>query len=168
MNLSRIFLAILTQIIFLVECSFQNEPPMPKEMPNDFDFSVRFGITSKNEINTYEDQVTKDLVSEGTAKTDLALTDDEMKSIYDRMQEINILRELDLKPRSTSCSQTPYSEDYWKIRVDGQTKQFHWSEEHCSQGKDAKAMEELRDFIFNIVKNKDEYKNLPEAVGGYE
>jgi len=52
---------------------------MPQEMPEDFDFMVRFGYgeVTKNEINTYQDTVTKDLVVKGTATADIAFTMDD-------------------------------------------------------------------------------------------
>ena len=36
---------------------------IPEEMPNDFNFSIQFGVQKKNEINTFEGTVTKDLIA---------------------------------------------------------------------------------------------------------
>ena len=48
---------------------------MPKDMPNDFDFSIQFGVQKKNEINTFEGTVTKDLIADGTVTTEVILTE---------------------------------------------------------------------------------------------
>ncbi|UQZ32616.1 hypothetical protein C2I18_03010 [Paenibacillus sp. PK3_47] len=70
---------------------------MPLEMPEDFAFSVRFGVKGKNEVNTFEHTVTKDLVSNGTATANLTLTQDELTEIYARMRDINVLGDLQLE-----------------------------------------------------------------------
>ena len=141
---------------------------MAEVMPEDFAFSVRFGITGKNEINTFTHTVTKDLVTQGTAQADLTFTDSEMADIYARLREINLLRELNLEPVRQGCGQTPYDEEHWQIRLGGQELAFDWSEENCEVAEDAKRLKEVRNYIFELVKNKPAYLKLPEAEGGYD
>lgn len=57
---------------------------MPETMPADFAFSIKFGITSKNEINTFTGTVTKDLVAKGTATTTIAFTKKKWKRFMKR------------------------------------------------------------------------------------
>lgn len=141
---------------------------MPEVMPEDFAFAVRFGITGKNEINTFEHTVTKDLVVKGTATANLTLTDSEIADIYSRMREINVMREMRLEPVSPNCNQTPYDEEHWQIRLNGEEQTLEWSEEKCEITEDAVKLRELRSYIFELVKNKPEYRELPEAEGGYD
>ncbi|KAI7248592.1 hypothetical protein KC345_g11845 [Hortaea werneckii] len=143
---------------------------MPEEMPGDFDFFVRYGYgeATKNEINTYQDTVIKDLVMNGTATADITLTGEEMRSIYDRMREMNIMGNLELVPASPGCSVTPHQEDSWQITAGGVTRTLTWSDENCELTDDAKQLLELRNFISGIVAGKDAYKELPEAEGGYD
>ncbi len=141
---------------------------MPEEMPEDFAFSVRFGIMGKKEVNTFNHTITKDLVTHGTAQAVLTFTDREMADIYARLREINILRELNLQPLKQGCSQTPYEEEHWQIQLDGERHSFDWSEENCGVGGDAKKLKELRSYIWERVMTKKEYLELPEAVGGYD
>lgn len=141
---------------------------MPVTMPPDFAFSVRFGITGKNEINTFNGTVTKDLVVKGTAQAELVFTDSELADIYARLRTINIYRELNLEPDSRNCVQTPFDEEHWRIRLDGEERSFYWDEENCEITADAKLMKELRSYIFELVKSKPAYLELPEAVGGYD
>jgi len=164
--MKRMFILILSLIILLIGCG-QAGPDMPEEMPEDFDFSVRFGITARNEINTFEDRVTKDLIANGTATAQLSLTEDEMKGVYERMKKIRILRDLRLEARD-GCLQVPYEEEYWTIQIDGEIREYYWTQEKCTLTKDAQQLRELRQTIFNIVKQKSAYQELPEAVGGYD
>ncbi|MNC60208.1 hypothetical protein D3C75_1100690 [compost metagenome] len=122
----------------------------------------------KNEINTFNHTVTKDLVTQGTAQAELTFTVSEMAEIYARLREINILRELDLEPVKRGCGQTPYEEEHWQIQLNGEQRSFDWSEENCEVGRDAKQLKELRSYIWERVITKAEYLELPEAVGGYD
>lgn len=139
---------------------------MPAEMPEDFDFSVQYGVTSKNEVDTFNDTVTKDLISNGTATADITLSDEEMKMIYEKMQEINAMATKELIPNS-GCMQTPYEVDIWKIQANGETVTHKVSEEYCELTEDGQELLRLRKFIVDIIKGKDAYKELPEAEGGY-
>ena len=147
-----------------------NTQNMPKDMPNDFDFSIQFGVQKKNEINTFEGTVTKDLIADGTATTELNLTEEEMQDIYGKMQEINIAETKGFTPEPVNgvvCMQRPYEKDKWKIIINGETFTHLISGENCEPTNDAKQLIELRNYVFNIIKSKDEYKSLPESKGGY-
>ncbi|TFE31580.1 hypothetical protein [Cohnella luojiensis] len=164
----RIFAILLSLTIVLVGCDHpDNVNTMPEKMPDDFNFSVRFGITSKNEVNTFDSTVTKDLVVNGTAKATIRLSEKEMTDIYNQMREIDILRDLKLVARS-NCYKTPYSEDFWKVQLNAQAVMFDWSDEACEMTENAEKLKQLRQFILDIVKKKPEYKELPEAEGGYD
>jgi hypothetical protein len=143
---------------------------MPKVMPGSFNFMVRFGYgeVNKNEINTFQGTVTKDLIMNGTASAKITLTVEEMRSIYEKMREINIMGKKELVPAKISCEATPYSVDSWEIHVNGETNQFSWSDQYCDPTSDAKQLLELRNFIQQIVAEKEEYKKLPESEGGYD
>ncbi|MEK5207432.1 hypothetical protein [Psychrobacillus sp. FSL H8-0510] len=144
---------------------------MPIDMPSDFDFSIQFGVQKKNEINTFEGTVTKDLIADGTATTELILTEDDMKDIYEKMKEINITetKEFTAEPiNGTVCMQQSYGEDEWVIIINGETITKLISGEYCEPTNDAKQLIALRNYVFNIIKSKGEYKSLPESKGGYE
>ncbi|WP_019909568.1 hypothetical protein [Paenibacillus sp. HW567] len=141
---------------------------MPEQKPADFAFSVRYGVTAKNEINTFNGTVTKDLVSSGTATANLKLTDAEMTDIYNRMRELNVLGELKLEVEDKACAQVPYVEEHWLIQINGEQRPLDWSEEHCQIPSDARKLKELRNVIVELVTSRSEYQALPEAVGGYE
>lgn len=143
---------------------------MPENMPEDFDFSITFGYgeINKNEINTYEDTVTKDLIVNGTATTNIAFDLEEKRQIYDKMKELNVMGIQDLMPVNQSCARTPYNEDVWRITVDGNLKIISWSDKNCDITNDANRLLELRKFIQHMVEQKDAYQALPAAEGGYD
>lgn len=80
---------------------------MPEEMPEDFGFSVRYGVGKKNEIDTFNGVVIKDLISNGTAKANITFTDQEMSEIFRKMKEINVWEE---KNFTSNCGIEPYEE----------------------------------------------------------
>ena len=60
---------------------------LPERMPSDFNFSIAFGVEKRNEINTFNGTVTKDLISDGTKTIDLMFNEEEMKTIYEKINE---------------------------------------------------------------------------------
>jgi hypothetical protein len=176
--MKRMFLSLFIMALLATGCSFytdlndmsentKEENNMPDEMPKDFNFIVQFGHQFKNEINTFEDSVTKDLIADGTATISIFLTKEEMSAIYEKMKDINIMAPKKLVPDKTNCMQTPHGEDKWEIRLNGETKTHYWNGEYCETTNDAEQLIELRNYILNMVKSMDEYKKLPEARGAY-
>ena len=167
-------LTLLLFSVVLVGCQDETSatpPNMPENMPSDFNFSIQFGIQKKNEINTFKGTVTKDLVVDGTTTTKLILTEEEMKDIYKKMKEMNITETKEFTPKTLfgkRCTLEPYGEDEWEIKMNGETISHYISGEYCEPTNDAKQLLELRNYVFNIVKSKDEYKSLPEPNGGYD
>lgn len=140
---------------------------MPKKMPDDFAFSVSYGVGSKNIIDTYKGTVVKDLIAAGTAEADVTFSKEEMETIYQRMLDIDVLGNKKFIDK-TNCLREPHGDDYWDIRVNGSKKDIHISDEYCELTEDAKQFIELRNFIIDIVEGKEEYIALPATEGGYE
>lgn len=144
---------------------------MPEEMPDDFQFSVQFGVHAKNEVNTYDGRVTKDLIDHGTATAELLFTAAERAQIYEHMREINVFAEKKFIPADadeTMCVQEPPEDEEWKITANGQEVGFQISGQFCESTDDAKKFRQLRNEIWKIVETKEAYRQLPEVVGGYE
>lgn len=118
------FFAFVFLALILIGCGLgyvllNQQNKMPETMPADFAFSIKFGITSKNEINTFTGTVTKDLVAKGTATSMISFTKEEMELFYAKIREFNVLEPKRLIPKVKKGEITPYSEDYWKIRLNG-------------------------------------------------
>lgn len=157
-----------------VDAFHSNEPTvqtLPKDMPNDFGFSIQFGFGKNNEINTFENTVTKDLISDGTATANVTLTDKEMNEIYKKMKEVNIVEMKKFIPEpidGTICTQEPHEEDEWKITINGETITHSVSGAYCEPTNDANQLIELRNYVFSIIKSKEEYIELPASNGVYQ
>ncbi|QFF99032.1 hypothetical protein PB01_09450 [Psychrobacillus glaciei] len=144
---------------------------MPEDMPNDFGFSIQFGMGKKNEINTFEGTVTKDLITDGITTAAVTFTDEEMNEIYEKMKELNIIETKKIIPEpidGTNCIQEPHEEDEWKITINGETISHTVSGAYCEPTNDAKQLIELRNYVFSIIRSKEEYIELPESKGRYQ
>ncbi|GLX71050.1 hypothetical protein [Paenibacillus glycanilyticus] len=166
----RVLMIISVAFLFLAGCAKEKQAAqMPDEMPEDFGFSVSFGYgeVNKNEINTYNNTVTKDLITKGTATADLSFSKEELRAIYGKMKDLNILKAKQF-PERGNCSQTPSNTDSWNVTVNGVSKTLEWTNEYCEMTQDAEQLKELRSYIQQIVEDKQSYKALPSAEGGYD
>ena len=139
---------------------------MPKAMPDDFDFIVKFGVRKRNEINTFENTVTKDLVANGTVSASLTFTTEEMEKIYLKMKELNIADWKNTNPQ-TNCRRTPPIEEEWEIKLSGEVITQTISEQSCTETSKENQLLALRNYIYSFVEEKEAYKNLPAAEGEY-
>ncbi|MGG0643531.1 hypothetical protein ABE021_06280 [Sporosarcina gallistercoris] len=144
---------------------------MSEKMPDDFGFSVSYGIEKKNEINSFTNTVTKDLIEDGTITAAIALTEEEKAEIYDKMKEADIRGTKNYIPNpinGTTCEQTPFEEDQWEITMNGETITHAVSGAYCEPTEDAKQLFALRNFVVSKMRSKEEYMKLPYARGGYD
>lgn len=137
---------------------------MPVSMPDDFAFEIHFGIGGRNEINTFNDTVTKDLISDGTATANMTFTPEEMEAIYNKMKDVNVAESKKLIPLYKGMAKMPFVEDRWYIRLNGKIISLTYSDKFGFT-KDATQLFEIRNFIMETVKKKEEFKKLPEEKG---
>ncbi|UTR10010.1 hypothetical protein MM300_19350 [Evansella sp. LMS18] len=88
--MKKLFFIILLFIIFNSGCNTTCEA-LPEEKPDDFDFSLKYGITAANELNTYEDSYTKDMIIAENETIDFVLSEEEKKNIYDEFRNLDVL-----------------------------------------------------------------------------
>lgn len=168
MNKRNILLCVLLLIFMFVGCSFkQNENKLPTSKPNDFNFVFNYGIGAKNQINTLEGTYTKDMVVESSITTNLNLSDEEMNTIFSEMKRINILNYPDNFNPKSDMKTTPYNTFTIKIYFDKKEKSINWNDENASDSKEAEYLRAVFKKIISITENKEEYKKLPKAKGGY-
>ena len=160
---------LVMALIFVVGCR-QEKGSLPEEIPADFAFQVRYGFGDppKNEINTYDGTVTKDLIADGSVTTDISFTQEELLDIYKQMRDLDIMGSKKLSSKSNSSSKIPYQTDSWKVTLDGTTKSFEWTDRYVTLTADARQLWELRKWITMIVEEKEAYQALPDASGGYD
>jgi hypothetical protein len=158
---------IFTVIIsFIAGCSTEVSVKPNEDIPDDFNFSLTYGTYGKQKVDTFKDVVVKDLVEDGTIEASIALTEEEMKQIYNEMMKINVMGELDLD-KDKECHSEPQRISIWNIQMDGKIKSFYFNS-YCDYPKDVLKLLNLEEYVRNIVSSKEEYKALPESSGAYQ
>ena len=153
----------------LVGCnSSVTKNQLPEAKPKDFNFVFNYGVNAKNQLNTIKGQYTKDMVTEPSVTTDLILSDEEMNSIYLEMRKINILAYFESFNPKSNQRQTPFQTYSIKIVIDGKEKNIDWKDENVSKSKDSIKLRALFEKIKAIIIQKEDYKKLPPAKGGYD
>jgi len=165
--ISRVVSLILVLTV-LVGC---NVLQMPTEKPNDFTFILKYGVGSKNVLNTKDGTFTKDMISSGTKTTDLKLSDDELGTVYTNLRMIKIMNYPEVfKPDRFAITQrsvSPYMTYDLTIGYNGKQKTVIWDDESLSEESEAKNLRDMINRVISILESKDEYKKLPEPEGGY-
>jgi hypothetical protein len=129
-----------------------------------FELQLSYGVNRKNEINTIERKLVKDLQNgEVAVASDFQLTLEEKQHIYKRMVLANYLGKKNL---SLACSQKPHVSYFMKVKINGGERQYEWTE--CSHNEDEAAMTRLAQEIIALVQQKEIYQKLPAVKGFYE
>lgn len=160
------FMVIFLLVFYVVKADYY----MPKTMPVDFAFKITFGVGGKNEINTFNHTITKDLLQDGKTTGAFTFTKAEMEAIYKKMRKLNIIgnKKLSPSPFFQAMGDQPIAIEYWEIRMDGRYFQLQNKEYSNNQTtKDARELLELRKWIFELAKQKDEFQKLPDAWEGF-
>ncbi|HSO56866.1 MAG TPA: hypothetical protein VLQ66_01410 [Paenisporosarcina sp.] len=170
MTMNKKWLTLLSFFIILAGafgCSSENlNETSHKEMPEDFNFTISYGVMGKQKIDTFEDLVVKDLVEDGTVEANISFTDQEMNEIHSKMMEFNMMGELDLN-KDNSCSSEPEIITVWTIQMEGETKSFNYNS-FCDVSNDIERLRKFEHFITGLMEEKDAYKKLPPSNGAYE
>ena len=160
----RKMICLLWVMLVLSGCSAMSNE-LPEEKPDDFNFSLKFGITAANELNTYENTFTKDLIEAGTVMTEMVLTDEEMEIIYEKFRYADVVGLPEVE--GGDIWQDPYDQFQLVMTVADKEYRLHW--DHASPSKEKYRWEEVMIFLKEDIRfSKEEYKSLPEAVGGYD
>jgi hypothetical protein len=164
-----IWLCVLLIATLLAGCNLTStKNKLPSTKPKDFNFVFSYGVGSKNQLDTIKGQYTKDMVTEPSVSTNLKLSDEDMDTIYSEIRKINILDYPDSFKPKNNVKQNPYYTYNFKIIANGIEKNISWVDENVSESKEAVQLRELFKKIQEITENKEEYKKLPEAKGGYD
>ncbi|WYP27543.1 hypothetical protein NSQ54_05380 [Alkalihalobacillus sp. FSL W8-0930] len=152
---------VLLFILFIISGCDQS---FSKQMPDDFAFSLKYGVTLANELNTYEHTFTKDLVSDGKVETIMELTDEERSRIYQLFREVDVFKVS--KSSGFPCME-PYEKYELKMTMNEQDYDLSWNTS-CDFQKQLKWETVLNEIRIDIIQTKPGYQQLPEANGGYE
>ncbi|MBM6619444.1 hypothetical protein [Bacillus suaedaesalsae] len=158
------FIIAIFLILSVSGCTFKVNDH--KKIPEDFNFSLSYGVNGINRIDTFEGKVVKDLINNGKIEADIVLTRDEMQQIYEKMNELDIMKKFNVK-KEKGCGVEPSNLSKWTIHMNGETNSFYYMS-YCDPPKRIIALYELENYIHEMAVNKEEYKRLPKAEGGYE
>jgi hypothetical protein len=139
---------------------------------SDFNFIFKYGVTAKNELDTFKGKFTKDMITDLSITIELSLSEVEKESIYQKMVEIDFFSypgrfKVNVPPGELTGMVTPYSTYYFKVEYNSQVKELWWGDEITNPDQKAEKLRELIMLIRNIVESKEEYKQLPEPRSGY-
>ncbi|WP_133305044.1 hypothetical protein [Paenibacillus pinisoli] len=154
---------ILAALLLLSLLSCSPAEPKQSEQPASFDFVFSYGVMNKNVLDTVQGTYTKDLVTAGTATTNLSLTDEEMKQVYELMNEIGLWN---YPNEIEGMNVIPASGYHFQILVDGKEQNIHWNGEF-NENQTHRGFKRLTSMIIEMVRNKEANQALPESEGYY-
>lgn len=143
------------------------EPKPPMVASDPFNVIFRWGCGgAKNELNTYNGSVTKDLIVNGTVTTTLVLSEAELDGLQQKIIEMNLFSYPDVMPQQPNLWISTLYECSIQVQNGNETKEVSWDE--CSQHSSMlDSLKELEQYIIGLVEQTPEYQALPEAVGAY-
>jgi hypothetical protein len=162
----RYRLVVLTVLLLQVSCSDNGTGPDRRR----FDLQFRYGVLGRNELNTFDNTITKDLILDGVATTRLVLLQRELDTLEARLVAIDIFSYPDtfvVQRGDTVLSITPYPSYIVKVRMGTTWKKVIWEDSIVSSDPKATRLRETLEFIRALVQSKPEYNQLPPARGGY-
>ncbi|MBQ8369073.1 MAG: hypothetical protein IJY35_03730 [Clostridia bacterium] len=148
---------------------------MPEGVPQDFAVYYADWINESQPdiLDTYEGYIQKDLIMDGTAKTDYTPSEEEITAIYDKIVELELWKMPDNMRAEAEVIQ-PMT--YMEIRftMNGKTYEiladttvFHGYNENI-EPEEAETVGKFCMFMQQFMMDTDEYQSLPESMGGYQ
>ncbi|WP_343781680.1 hypothetical protein [Alkalibacillus silvisoli] len=148
-----------------------DEAELPANMPDDFEFSYQYGYEANNEMNTFEEIYTKDLIEKGEASTAMALSEDDRVSIYEKMRDVKILETPENLTNEaedgTHCTSNPYTTHHLDLQVNGENYYVDWTTNNCLT-EDLIKLTDFTDYVHEVFTSQEAYRALPNAEGSYE
>jgi len=141
-----------------------------------FQFIYKYGVGAKNILNTVDGTYTRDMVIGEPAKTELALSAEEMQGILAKMKTMKFFdypEKFSYTPKNPGLPglvSRPSEIIYFKVTVAGKTKELWWTDPRpvaASQNEAAAMLWDLTQWIKQLIQAKDAYKKLPAPRGGY-
>lgn len=134
------------------------------EEEDDFAFVLKYGVNRKNEMNTRDGKLIKDLQNGSLIEvSDFMISQKDKQLIYREMVLANYLADKEL---SEECNMKPYVSYELETTINAQARNYTWSE--CDTSSDGKEMSSLAQFIIDLVKSTKTYQSLPEVQGYYQ
>ncbi|KAB2336100.1 DUF4362 domain-containing protein [Cytobacillus depressus] len=157
-----------TKTSYELDCGGQQEEILhfdyDTEQQDKFDFHLKYGFNKKNEVDTVNQKLIKDLQNgEIVAVSDFQFGRNELNQIYKAMILANFFAE---KKLTTSCNKEPHESYDLTVWINGGERHFEWSE--CDKSKHGLQMKKMKNDIIQVIQENETYKSLPPVKGSYE
>jgi len=133
---------------------------------NPVNIIFQFGTGRINELNTFHGTFTKDLIIDGTVTAKLILTTEELELIQQKILEADFFNVPETFPLKSPLTMPDYSY-YLMVNNRTATKAVTWGTNSQIDSITEARLNQLADFIINIISEKPELKLLPPAKGAY-
>jgi hypothetical protein len=145
-------------------------PPFGQET---FDFIFKYGYSPAmaNELDTFKNTFTLDMVSELPVGTKLSLSQEDKEKIFQKMQDIDFFNYPDVygRPIPSGYPLNPQlNRYYFYVKYGSQIKELRWDDNIIGLDSQASKLRILIQLIQSIIKSKEEYKNLPTPRSQYQ
>ena len=152
-----------------IALSCQDAGTSPED--RDFNLKFRYGIGARNELNTFQNTYTKDLILDGTITVPFIISDEELLRIRNKMDEIGFISYPDTFVAVTADTFgqwfDPHATYDFKVALNSSIKHLYWNDAFINQNAQAIQLRGLITLIRTIVESKPEYLQLPQPRGGY-
>jgi hypothetical protein len=155
-----IVLAATGFVVFKQSSTPPQNPPAGE--PTNFNLIFKYGVGAKNELNTFDQTYTKDMVIDPSVTVKMVLSNNELNNIYQKINDLKLFNE-STEPEGNMMV-TPCSSYYLKVQINSEQKELSWDD--C-RGRISDKFQQFSSYIIQIIKSKDEYKKLPAPKGGY-
>jgi hypothetical protein len=157
----------ISAMVVLAYVLLTNNVPKYDSSQNVINIIFKYGVTAKNELNTFEGTYTKDLIMGNTTTTSLVLSQEELSQIQQRMVDIDFFNYPENFPKNPHYGQDPQENYYIKVQGNSTVKEVSWNTNSLIDGNIQENLQQLANYITNMIEQKPEYKALPRAIGGY-
>ncbi len=160
-------LILILAISLAVYLSTQKPSNDSSNLADDFNLVLKYGIGAKNELNTFDETFTKDLVLDPPIATKLILTSQEKILILQKIDEMDLFSFPENFPVNPHAWVTPQSDYYITVENGNQIKEISWNTNSLIEADIKNSLDQLVSYITVLIEQKPEYKALPSPNGGY-
>lgn len=135
--------------------------------PEDFEIVLKYGVRTRNILDTREGTFTKDLILDPPVTVKLTLTERELDTIWHLIQE-NGFYTLEEQSWARAKSISPEYNYTLFVHAEGYSdKEVTMTDLYSNYPPNEEAFFNITKKIVSIIENKPAYKALPKPRGGY-
>ncbi len=167
----RRLVIVCLMILFSVWGYYQIRPNIGHvpERPNNFTLIFKYGIGSRNILDTREGTFTKDLILDPPITVELSLTEEELQTVWVYLHRNHFYDMPESIPHSSNTVITPHETYKLTVWAEGYPKKKVIMDDPYGR----RSLEERRCLriagrLKELIRSKPVYKTLPEPRGAYE